>query len=133
MCLYLGIIAQLPIQLQLIFPVVGIRLGDGANDLAGIACGYHIGGNIMGYYTACANDGIFTDGHTGAYHGVAADPYIVADGDGQTLIMVIAPYHRVNGVIGGVKRHLWPQHHIVTNGDLTAIEKDTIVITVESP
>ena len=105
-----------------------IGLGDGAYHAAGHTTGEGIGGNILGHHAACADDHIAAHTHAGTNDCIAADPHIVTDGNGQPLVVVIAPDHGVNGMVSGIEGNLRPKHDIIADGDDSAIQKDAIVI-----
>ena len=126
--LYLWCVTQLAVQSKLFIPVQSVRFRNGPDDPAGITGGYHIGWNILRNHTAGTNDGVVANGNTGTDDGIAADPDMAADGYRNSVIMAVASDSGVNGVVGGIDGNLGTEHHIVTDGDLPAIQENTIVV-----
>ena len=61
----------------------------------------------------------------------AAEPDIISDGDGTGKLDAFAALLRVDGMAGGVKAAVGTDHHMVAEGDLGAVEDDTVVVGIK--
>jgi len=129
-CLFMGF-QQLMGQFQLVVPVICLFLSDGADYPAGVTGSNDSGWDVLGDDGTCADHRIVADGHTGADNSAAADPNIAADGDGNGIVIMSAANHRVNGVVDCINSDLGTQHNLVTDGDVTTVQKYAVIIAVK--
>ena len=114
-------------------PVVGapVGLGDFPENTAGISRGDGVGRNISGNYAAGADHHVIPDMYAGKNHGVAAHPYIVADGDADAVLIHGVPGLRMHRMAGCVDGYIGGKLAVVADGHFGHIQNRTVVVGEE--
>lgn len=86
--------------------------------------------DILGHHRACANRATVANGHSGANHGIAANPAIIANRDGFGQLEG-ASFDNIQGMRSGVNMYAWPKKDVVANGDFHRIEHHTIEVEID--
>ena len=102
-----------------------------ADWFCGIAADDGIGGYIFGDHGTRSDDGVVADSDAGIDDSTAADPNIVADGDGFPEFFAGITGNRIERMSRSVNVDTRRNHAIVTDPDFADIQKHTIEIGVE--
>jgi hypothetical protein len=81
---------------------VASTLSDRANDLARVAGGKYIGGDVFRYHTAGTDNAAVTDSYARTNNGAAADPDILANGNRLCKLKSGCPFQVVHGMHSGI-------------------------------
>lgn len=102
-----------------------------ADHSTGVADGDDVGGYWFRDYTSGSDYGVFSDGYSRQDCGSAADPDVVADGDGEAELLEGFAISGVGRVGGGVDLDVGTELNVVADFDTVHVEHDAAVVCVE--
>ena len=106
------------------FPLLPVRLRQGADDPAGIPSGHHPGRDVPGDNGPGGNDGPLPDGNAGENHHIAPNPHIVLNGDGAAVFQIRVPHLRHHGVVHRVDADPGGDVNPAADGDGGDVQED---------
>ena len=108
-----------------------VFLGNGADDAAGIAGCHGPGGDVPGDNASGSDDGVACDGYAGTDDGIAANPDVVPDGYGFSVLIAGVAGDGIDGVTRSVDRYIGGQLAVVADGNLCHIDDGTSIRKVK--
>jgi hypothetical protein len=109
-------------------PIGALHCRKFSNYPARISHCNRICGQAASDYAAGTDDGVFADFDAGAEDGAAAEPDVVGDGDGFSVLEAGAAGCGVERVGGGVDVDAGGDLHVGADGDAVAVEEDAVVV-----
>lgn len=109
---------------------VPVRLRDRADHPAGVAYGDGVIRDILHDDAPAADHHIAADRNAG-HHLHAADPHIVADGDGVGVFEPLVAALSVDGVPRRIKAAVRRDKHVIPKPDFGSVENDEIMVGIK--
>lgn len=116
------------IDLLLTEQLAPVCIGNGSDHAAGIAGCDRPGGDILGDNASGSDDGVACDGYAGTDDGIAANPDVVPDGYGFSVLIAGVAGDGIDGVTRSVDRYIGGQLAVVADGNLCHIDDGTVVV-----
>ena len=110
------------------FPVAFAEL---ALHAARYAKGQHACGDVARHDAACADDRVVTDRDAGHDDDACAEPDVLADADGQVVLIAFLAQLRCQRMVRRRERDVRPDHRVVADEDLAVVDGREVVVGVD--
>ena len=102
------------------------------DDFGGVASNYNVIGHILRHHGTRRHGNVVADSDAGVDDAAAAQPAIVSDADGPTVLCSLDALLRLHGVRGGVDLNRGPQHAVVADRHVAYVKDDAVEVGVEA-